>query len=89
MRSKPIAVKMTAVRFGKYSVIYSARPCEARYLCWDASHRSGGIRSNFDVRGNYDGETNGRDIGETAHRSCTGSWFITPSHLKTTTVVRK
>ena len=33
--------------------------------------------ATFDVRGNYGGGTNGRDIGETARRSCTGSWFIT------------
>jgi hypothetical protein len=38
--------------------------------------------ATYDVRGNYDGGTNGRDIGETARRSCTGSWFITPSQLK-------
>jgi len=38
--------------------------------------------ATFDVRGNYDGGTNGRDIGETARRSCIGLWFITPSQLK-------
>jgi hypothetical protein len=38
--------------------------------------------ATYDVRGNYDGATNGRDIGETARRSCTGSWFISPSQLK-------
>jgi hypothetical protein len=38
--------------------------------------------ATFDVRGNYDGGTNGRDIGQTARRSCTGSWVITPSQLK-------
>jgi len=38
--------------------------------------------ATFDVPGNYDGGTNGKDIGETARRSCTGSWFITPSQIK-------
>jgi len=36
----------------------------------------------FGVPGNYDGGTNGRDIGEVARRSCTGSWFITPSQVR-------
>src|SRR5215469_8286162 len=27
--------------------------------------------ATYDVRGSYDGGTNGRDIGETARRSCT------------------
>jgi hypothetical protein len=38
--------------------------------------------ATFGVPGNYDGGTNGRDIGETARRSCTGAWFITPSQVK-------
>jgi hypothetical protein len=38
--------------------------------------------ATFGVPGHYDGGTNGRDIGETARRSCTGSWFITPSQIK-------
>ena len=38
--------------------------------------------ATFDVPGNYDGGTNGKDIGETALRSCTGSWFIMPSQIK-------
>ena len=36
----------------------------------------------FDVPGGYEGGTNGRDIGETARRSCTGAWIITPSQVK-------
>jgi hypothetical protein len=39
--------------------------------------------ATFGVPGHYDGGTNGKDIGETARRSCTGSWFITPSQVKT------
>jgi hypothetical protein len=38
--------------------------------------------ATFGVPGNYDGGTNGRDIGETARRSCTGAWVITPSQVK-------
>lgn len=36
----------------------------------------------YGVPGHYDGGTNGRDIGETARRSCTGSWIITPEQIK-------
>jgi len=36
----------------------------------------------YDVPGNYDGGTNGRDIGEVARRSCTGAWLVTPSQVK-------
>jgi hypothetical protein len=38
--------------------------------------------ATFDVPGHYDGGTNGRDIGETARRSCTGAWLITPEQVK-------
>ncbi len=38
--------------------------------------------ATYDVPGNYDGNTNGKDIGEVARRSCTGSWFITPEQVK-------
>lgn len=38
--------------------------------------------STFGVPGGYEGGTNGRDIGETARRSCTGAWVITPSQVK-------
>ncbi len=38
--------------------------------------------ATYGVRGNYDGNTNGKDIGEVARRSCTGSWFITPEQVK-------
>ena len=36
----------------------------------------------YGVPGHYDGGTNGREIGETARRSCTGTWFITPEQVK-------
>ena len=38
--------------------------------------------STYGVEGHYDGGTNGRDIGETARRSCKGDWIITPSQVK-------
>jgi hypothetical protein len=38
--------------------------------------------STYGVPGHYDGGTNGRDIGETARRSCTGDWFISPQQVK-------
>jgi hypothetical protein len=37
--------------------------------------------ATFGVEGAYDGGTNGRDIGETARRSCTGSWIVRPSQV--------
>jgi hypothetical protein len=37
--------------------------------------------ATFGVEGNYDGGTNGRDIGETARRSCTGPWIVRPSQV--------
>ena len=38
--------------------------------------------ATYGVPGNYDGNTNGRDIGEVARRSCTGAWVITPQQVK-------
>ena len=37
--------------------------------------------ATFGVAGNYDGGTNGKQIGEIARRSCTGDWIITPEHV--------
>jgi len=37
--------------------------------------------ATYRVEGAYDGGTNGRDIGETARRSCT-AWFVTPSQMR-------
>jgi len=37
--------------------------------------------ATFGVEGYYGGGTNGRDIGETARRSCTGSWIVRPSQV--------
>jgi hypothetical protein len=38
--------------------------------------------ATFDVAGNYDGGTNGKQIGEVARRSCAGDWIITPEQVK-------
>jgi hypothetical protein len=38
--------------------------------------------ATYGVAGNYDGETNGKDIGEVARRSCTGDWIVTPQQVK-------
>ena len=38
--------------------------------------------ATYGVAGNYDGDTNGRDIGEVARKSCTGAWFIRPEQVK-------
>ena len=38
--------------------------------------------ATYGVEGHYDGGTNGKDIGETARRSCKGDWFISPSQVK-------
>ena len=35
----------------------------------------------FGVEGNYGGGTNGKEIGEVARRSCTGSWWVRPSQI--------
>ena len=37
--------------------------------------------ATYRVEGSYEGGTNGRDIGETARRSCT-AWFVTPSQMR-------
>jgi hypothetical protein len=38
--------------------------------------------ATYGVAGNYDGGTNGREIGEVARRSCTGDWIIPPEQVK-------
>jgi len=37
--------------------------------------------ATFGVPGNYDGGTNGKQIGEVARRSCTGDWIISPEQV--------
>jgi|ERR671923_1468523 hypothetical protein len=38
--------------------------------------------ATYNVPGNYDGGTNGREIGEVARKSCTGPWIITPDQVR-------
>jgi len=38
--------------------------------------------ATYGVAGNYEGGTNGREIGEVARRSCGGSWIIPPEQVK-------
>jgi hypothetical protein len=38
--------------------------------------------ATYGVPGNFDGDTNGKQIGEVARKSCTGSWVITPEQVK-------
>jgi hypothetical protein len=37
--------------------------------------------ATFGVPGNYEGGTNGKQIGEVARRSCRGDWIVTPEHV--------
>jgi hypothetical protein len=38
--------------------------------------------ATYGVEGNYNGGTNGKEIGEVARRSCTGDWLISPQQVK-------
>jgi hypothetical protein len=38
--------------------------------------------ATYGVAGDYDGNPNGKEIGEVARRSCTGPWIITPEQVK-------
>jgi hypothetical protein len=38
--------------------------------------------ATYGVPGSYDGDVNGKEIGEVARRSCTGPWIITPEQVK-------
>jgi hypothetical protein len=38
--------------------------------------------ATYGVPGNYEGTTNGKDIGEVARGSCSGDWLITPEQIK-------
>jgi hypothetical protein len=37
--------------------------------------------ATFGVEGNYDGGTNGKEIGNIARHACTGSWIVRPSQV--------
>ena len=38
--------------------------------------------ATYQVPGNYEGGTNGKQIGEVARGACTGSWVIRPDQVK-------
>jgi hypothetical protein len=38
--------------------------------------------ATYAVPGNYDGDTNGKQIGEVARSACGGSWIIGPDQVK-------
>ncbi|TMA11690.1 MAG: hypothetical protein E6J89_07010 [Deltaproteobacteria bacterium] len=38
--------------------------------------------ATYQVPGNYEGGTNGKEIGEVARGACSGSWVITPDQVK-------
>ncbi|HWO40269.1 MAG TPA: hypothetical protein VNO43_00500 [Candidatus Eisenbacteria bacterium] len=38
--------------------------------------------ATYGVAGNYEGGTNGREIGEVARRACAGAWIIPPEQVK-------
>lgn len=39
--------------------------------------------ATYQVPGNYDGGTNGKDIGQIVRGACTTPWVITPDQVKT------
>jgi hypothetical protein len=41
----------------------------------------GADTGTFGVEGNYDGGTNGKEIGNVARHACTGSWIVKPSQV--------
>lgn len=38
--------------------------------------------ATYGVPGNYDGGTNGKEIGEVVRGTCGGSWVVTPGQIK-------
>lgn len=41
-----------------------------------------GYVGTYGVPGNFEGGTNGKEMGEIARRSCTGDWVISPGQVK-------
>jgi hypothetical protein len=65
------------------SIIFTPVHIVSKAATCVVAQAAGGVAytATFDVEGHYDGGTNGRDIGETARRSCTGSWLVRPSQI--------
>jgi hypothetical protein len=65
------------------SIVFTTLHLPQKALTCAATQASAAVfyTATFGVEGHYDGGTNGRDIGETARRSCTGSWIVRPSQV--------
>jgi hypothetical protein len=65
------------------SIVFTTLHLPAKLVTCVGTHATAAVAytATFGVEGNYDGGTNGRDIGETARRSCTGSWIVRPSQV--------
>ena len=71
------------IRARQHPFVNTSFSSEIGYLRRHTSYRSSGLcRDTYGVEGAYDGGTNGRDIGETARRSCTGDWVIPASQVR-------
>jgi hypothetical protein len=57
-------------------------PAKLVTCAWTQTSSAFFYTATYGVPGGYEGGTNGRDIGETARRSCTGDWIIKPSQVK-------
>jgi hypothetical protein len=65
-----------SIVFTPVHVVYKAITCAGTQVVSGVAYVG-----TFGVEGHYDGGTNGKDIGETARRSCTGSWIVRPSQV--------
>jgi hypothetical protein len=65
------------------SIVFTTIHVPSKLLTCVATQASAAVfyTQTFGVEGAYEGGTNGRDIGETARRSCTGPWIVRPSHV--------
>ena len=57
-------------------------PTKLVTCAWTQTTAAAFYVGTFGVKGHYDEDTNGRDIGETARLSCMGDWIITPDQVK-------
>jgi hypothetical protein len=65
------------------SIVFTTLHVPAKLVTCVATQAEAAVwySATYDVAGGYEGGTNGRDIGETARRSCTGSWIVRPSQV--------
>ncbi|MBF8253784.1 MAG: hypothetical protein HW373_479 [Deltaproteobacteria bacterium] len=66
------------------SILYSVLHIPLKLVTCVGSQAGAAVAytATYGVPGNYDGGTNGKEIGEVARRSCTGAWIITPAQVK-------